>query len=1663
MNTPMKNVFLVVLMGLSAVISNSAATFTWTKLVSGNASGSWGNQANWSGATLPTTANDTVNFNALDITANSTNSLDGNQSVNTINFADTATGTAANWFINAGSPASSTLTLGGASPTIDVTSLASGKAAVINAVIAGTSGLTKTGTSYLQLNGANTYSGGTVISGYISVGNPNAFGTGTVMVGATPGAGQLWFTSAGAMTLTNAFEIRTIRWIIGNDTVNGKAPGDLTLNGNVLLNSTSVGVNFYCQKNLTINGNVTTTANFPVSMNSGGLLTLGGDGILTLNGSNTISGSFSINAGCILNVNGTMNCGGTVTAQFNSVLTGPGTFSGLIAVANGGRFWPGNSSNGLVTCGGLTLASGSWTYFNWGTTNNSANSFIKVNGNLFLGGTIFFGDLGGLGPGVYPGFQYTGTLTINGLILGQTPAGNPVVINTNTPGYVFFNVLAGNVNPAPGQILTMDHAAPLPLGWTQVSGATAYDAYFGMVSNTVATATTNTAGIYQGRTSALTMNLSSLQPNTTYYWRVDSVAANGAITIGTIYSFTTGAAVTDLMSDTWVATDSLNRSLPGLADCGSPRTNRPIGIFYSLLGTSNTIWGDGGTNFDCSVYLAQNPYTNPHNPWADNPVFQTSAKGGFWACQPKLGYYSGTDPWVLRRHFTMLNEAGIDVVFFDLSQPTTYMPQLLILLNTIEQMKREGTLLKFKIAFFAEIGSASPIRASEYYSLIYALGNYSDLWYYWQGKPLILAEINGGGMTVPQGVRNYFTWRYSWADVPANQLHDGWQWEDGYIPQNWGYDTRSDLPEELPVEPSQSANGNIGKSHCNNSQQDYNNQDLPFQPTSGLGIFFKEQWSYGLKYDPQFLFLTQWNEWLAGAQKQSNPNWTHLLADWCPANGFSFIDQYNIEYNRNLEPINGAYGDNYYYQMVAQNRLRKGVRPVPPASAPQTINLAGGFAQWANVGPGYYDPANDTLWRNFPAGSTQVSNYTNTSGRNDFTVMKVARDANNLYFFAQCNSNLTSYTGTNWMVLFINADQNPNTGWNGYDYAVNLGSPTSRTATTTTLSQNVTTTNGWTWTTVRSDIAYTVSGNQLMLAIPRALLGLTGDPVSFDFHWADNFQTNDIADFLVDGDSAPDGRFNYRYVTTTNTEVTLLSDDFENGKQTNIWAETWTNGSRWTLTTASPYTGNNCAVGSYATSGQSNLIARVSTLGYGSFRLNFHYKLSNVRDAQNLMISYQTTNGWVPIRELSRDEFYPVNQSWSYDEQQNVWLNFADTRCNSGPDARFFSPNFAFRIDVSTLTAAGQQVFVDAVTLTADTQMPAAVSPQVWQTRDIGNAGNAGAVTNTSATFTVAGSGLGIGNTQSDAFRFLYQTRSGDGTLTARVTGITPSSPAALAGVMIRESLDSGARNALMGLTASNSAAFQLRLTALGATTASTLGPNVAPPYWVRVVRSGTNFTGYESANGTTWTQMGSASIAGFNSTALWGLAATANNNNTNTVATFDTVTVVQPPVIAAVNNQTLIAGQTLTITNGIVNPDTPPLTLTWATITAPGGLNINSGSGVLTWRPSIAQSPTTTTISYKVTDSGIPVQSATQSFVAKVNLPVKPTLSSAAATNGTFSLTVNGDNGPDYVLLGTTNLNPPISWQPVKTNLSALPPINFTDPAATNFTRRFYRIQLGP
>ena len=173
--------------------------------------------------------------------------------------------------------------------------------------------------------------------------------------------------------------------------------------------------------------------------------------------------------------------------------------------------------------------------------------------------------------------------------------------------------------------------------------------------------------------------------------------------------------------------------------------------------------------------------------------------------------------------------------------------------------------------------------------------------------------------------------------------------------------------------------------------------------------------------------------------------------------------------------------------------------------------------------PKFTDPAFDNDHRNYRG--IGALHYTNTSGRNDLTVMKVARDANNVYFYAKTREAITPSSDPNWMLLLIDVNRNARTGWEGYDFIVNRVVNGKE----SWLEQNAA---HWNWNKVAT-VQLKVEGNELMLAVPRAALGLAGgEELALDFKWWDNpRKPGDIMDVYLSGDAAPDGRFNYRYIS----------------------------------------------------------------------------------------------------------------------------------------------------------------------------------------------------------------------------------------------------------------------------------------------------------------------------------------------------------------------------------------------------------------------------------------------------------------------------------------------------------------------------------------------------
>ncbi|MGE5295761.1 MAG: discoidin domain-containing protein [Solirubrobacterales bacterium] len=166
------------------------------------------------------------------------------------------------------------------------------------------------------------------------------------------------------------------------------------------------------------------------------------------------------------------------------------------------------------------------------------------------------------------------------------------------------------------------------------------------------------------------------------------------------------------------------------------------------------------------------------------------------------------------------------------------------------------------------------------------------------------------------------------------------------------------------------------------------------------------------------------------------------------------------------------------------------------------------------------------------------------------------------------------------------------------------------------------------------------------------------------------------------------------------------------------------------------------------------------------------------------------------------------------------------------------------------------------------------------------------AVAETNGKISVTGAGADIWN-NSDEFTYAYKTLTGDGSIIARVVSNgTGTNTWAKGGVMIRDSINGGSTHATMAITGSagNGASFQYRTTTDGASSNSDSTAVVAPPYWAKVERSGDMFTGYVSADGKTWTKIGTATIT-MEDPVLIGLPVTSHQTGEDRTYQFDSIT----------------------------------------------------------------------------------------------------------------------------------------------------------------------------
>src|SRR2546421_4432419 len=91
-------------------------------------------------------------------------------------------------------------------------------------------------------------------------------------------------------------------------------------------------------------------------------------------------------------------------------------------------------------------------------------------------------------------------------------------------------------------------------------------------------------------------------------------------------------------------------------------------------------------------------------------------------------------------------------------------------------------------------------------------------------------------------------------------------------------------------------------------------------------------------------------------------------------------------------------------------------------------------------------------------------------------------------------------------------------------------------------------------------------------------------------------------------------------------------------------------------------------------------------------------------------------------------------------------------------------------------------------------------------------------------------------------------------------------------------------------------------------------------------------------------------------------------------------------PVLTVPANQTINEQTTLSVSASAIDADLPANSLTFALVSAPTGMTINPATGAISWTPTEAQGPSTSTVSVSVTDNGVPALSVTNTFTVIVH-----------------------------------------------------------------------------
>ncbi len=461
--------------------------------------------------------------------------------------------------------------------------------------ISGVGTLTKSGSSTLTLNNANSYSGGTTLNaGTLNLGNASAIGSGALTIT----GGTIDNSSGGALNLA------------GNNAQNWN--GSFAFGGSNALNLGTGAVTLGTTPTVTVNGSGALTVGGAIGGAFG--ITKTGSGTLTLGGTSTFTGDLTIDGGIVTAATGqgatpnASNLGALQPVANRNITINNG---GTLFLTGGNVLGTGGSTNTLSNTTLVVNSGGVFqTGLNGAVTGSGQGWWNKVGALNLNGGIVRVGS--GANNANFQGLALLGTVTVGGSTASSienfgasTAAYNGVHLGQNAGAgqQITFNVAdvtgdqASDLNVSAKLLntsanLTGSGLIKTGLGTITLSGANAYTGTTSINAGTVSISADNNLGA-----SAATVTLNGGTLKTT-----GGLDNTHAITVGasggTINIATTGQLFMNI-ANTLLGSGTLNLTGSGILPAGTGNFgNFRIGQANTFNGAINV---SSGGSFEYGV------------------------------------------------------------------------------------------------------------------------------------------------------------------------------------------------------------------------------------------------------------------------------------------------------------------------------------------------------------------------------------------------------------------------------------------------------------------------------------------------------------------------------------------------------------------------------------------------------------------------------------------------------------------------------------------------------------------------------------------------------------------------------------------------------------------------------------------------------------------------------------------------------------------------------------------------------------------------------------------------------------------------------------------------------------------------------------------------------